>query len=258
MAFGVDDEIQMIQTRPTRGGSTRDFVFSNVGAHVTEAGTLPSLETEKGVVSDHMCVEIAISMPKGKDFTYIRKTTRKRMASADERLADNMHLRQWENDQGVGIDGLVQQFAVGVGQLKDKHFPLQMIRRRSNKHPWVTNGIRRRAKRKKRMFRRMGRSEGWKRAEKSMSREIVTVVGRRAWSVMDLFPGKGELEFGAEVIDFFAGDGGDEPPNTLPSVPQVAVAMSHPTPSHLSHKLLTRGLEILKSPRSRACSEIIR
>ena len=77
-AFDVDGDIRAISTGPTRGENTLDVVFSNVGECVKNAGVLPPLETESGATSDHNCVEISVTLPQLKKFTYIKKTTRRR------------------------------------------------------------------------------------------------------------------------------------------------------------------------------------
>ena len=172
-AFDVDDQIALVETGNTRGDTTLDLVFTNAARHVVLARARPPLETETGMKSDHCCVEIALSLPKTKNFTYIKKTTRRRTASADTRFAEDMRQQPLLGDGGPGVDGLVRHFTEKVEVLTDKHFPLQTTRRRSNEHPWITNGIRRRAKRKKRLFRRTGRLAAWKRAEESMLRERI-------------------------------------------------------------------------------------
>ena len=246
-AFDVDGDIQAIRTGPTRGENTLDVVFSNIGEYVKNAGVLPPLETESGTVSDHKCVEISAALPQGKKFTYIRKTTRRSSEAADTRFAEELRGVNWGAESGAGPDSLVLEFTEKVGQLTDKHFPLQTIRRRSNEHPWITNGIRRRAKRKKRLYRQTGRSEAWKRAEESMLREVASkrqqfvdkilnlpsknyyaavkqLAGhdsKKSWSVLDLFPGVKVEAAGRQVLDYLAGVGGDEAPSELPEVPQV-------------------------------------
>ena len=187
-AFDVDDQISLVGTGNTRGDKMLDLVFTNAAQHFVFAGTRPPLETESGIVSDHRCVEVALSLPKTKSFTYIRKTTRRRTASADVRFAEELSQRPPVGDGG-GVDGIVRRFTEGVRGLTDKHFPLQTTRRRSNEHPWITNGNRRRSKRKKRLFRRTGRSAAWKRAEESMLREIAIKKQEFVEKMIDL-PGK--------------------------------------------------------------------
>ena len=55
---------------------------------------------------------------------------------------------------------MVQEFEMKIATLTDKHFPLQTARFRSNEDPWITNGIRKRAKRKKQLY-----NSAWKRAD---------------------------------------------------------------------------------------------
>ena len=245
-AFDVDDDISQIETGLTRGNSGLDVVFINIRSNIQKTAVLPPLETEEGVVSDHMCVEVAAVVPTVKIFTYIRKTTRKRSASADARFDHDLRDLDWAEVHHGDVDGRVQCFVDKISTLTDTHFPLQTTRQRSNEHPWITNGIRRRARRKRRLYRRSGRFDAWKRAEENMIREVTQkrqefvekilhlpsksyyaavkqLSGpdtKKAWSVTELFPGSADSEVGKYVLDYFAGVGGDVAPSPLPVIPR--------------------------------------
>ena len=264
-AFDIDDQFTLVETGNTRGDKALDLVFTNAAQHVVLAGTRPPLETESGISSDHRFVEVALSLPKTKSLTYTKKTTRRRTASADARFAEELSLRPPVDDEG-DVDVIVGRFTEGLMGLTDKHFPLQTTSRRSNEHPWITNGIRRRAKRKKRLFRRTGRSAAWRRAEESMLREIASKKqefveklidlpgrnyysavkqlagcdGSRSWSVLDMFPGQTELEIGTKILDYFSGVGGDEPPSPRPPVAPVDDAGLGPFDAGRAEDLLRR------------------
>ena len=127
----------------------------------------------------------------------------------------------------------------------DINFPLQTIRARSNEDPWITNGIRRRAKRKKRLYKRTGRSEAWKRADLRLEREVAKKkqefvdmladapgksyfsavkklsghTAKKTWEVSSLFPDAGPGEVGSIILDYFASVRGNDPPSTWPHIP---------------------------------------
>ena len=59
-------DIGEVQVRATRGSGAIDCVFTNFGAEVLEAGTLPLLQPdspEEGAPSDHRVVFITTELP---------------------------------------------------------------------------------------------------------------------------------------------------------------------------------------------------
>ena len=233
-AFDVDPDITLLPTPPTRGTSTLDLVFANIPDLVDYAEVRPPLETEQGIPSDHGCVHVEATIPKQKNFVWMKKTTRKRSDSADERFAHDLDQTIWDFTPAEAPDAMVQKFEQKIAALTDVHFPLRSTRVRSNEDPWITNGIRRRAKRKKRLYKRTGRSEAWKRADERLEREVAQKkqefvdalvdapdksyyaaikklsgpTAKKPWEVTELFP---DVDLGtarAEVLDYIASVGG--------------------------------------------------
>ena len=95
-AFDVDPDITLLPTPPTRGTSTLDLVFANIPDLVDYAEVRPPLETEQGIPSDHGCVHVEATIPKQKNFVWMKKTTRKRSDSADERFAHDLDQTIWD------------------------------------------------------------------------------------------------------------------------------------------------------------------
>ena len=171
-AFDIDGDISLVPTGPTRGANTLDLVYSNVQEAVKLSEVVCPLETVQGVPSDHACVMIELEFPQSKDFTWIRKTTRKRSDSADRRFGDEMRDTDWSFLSTTDPDVAVEQFERTLQKITDSYYPLITIRRRSNEDPWITNGIRRRVKRKRRLYRRCGRTRAWKKADDDLQAEI--------------------------------------------------------------------------------------
>ena len=129
--------------------------------------------------------------------------------------------------------------------ITESHFPLISVRQRSNEDPWITNGIRRRAKKKRRLYRRRGRTAAWKKTDADLQADIsekrqefvekllqdpaknyyraVKQLGapgtKREWSVRDLFLGDSAQTAGAEVLEFFSNVRGDGQPMEIPPTP---------------------------------------
>lgn len=113
--------------------------------------------------------------------------------------------------------------------MTDKHFLWRTFRRRSNEHPWITNAIRSASKKKKRLFRKEGRSRAWRRLTSDLEREtrrkreeyvdnaisdgksgkdffaafrkLSRLGSVSLWSVGDLFPRMGDEDVCREVIE---------------------------------------------------------
>ena len=170
-AFDINHSIELVPSGPTRGTSTLDLVFTNVRDMCRRVSVHPPLETKTGTLSDHRCVMVEVAVQQTKEFTWIKKTTRKRTESADERFAEDLGITDWgslpaDPDDALGV------FESVIQSSTDSHFPLISVRQRSNEDPWITNGIRRRAKKKRRLYRRRGRTAAWKKADADLQADI--------------------------------------------------------------------------------------
>ena len=142
---------------------------------------------------------------------------------------------QWQDGCGRSPDKLLGEFDEEIARLTNKHFPLIDLRKRLNKKPWITNGIRRRAKKKKKMYREQGRSQAWKQADARLQVEInlkkqefvedvleasprnyyeavKQLSGqdpKKTWDVLQLFPDNSPAKAGEKILDFFSSVGGD-------------------------------------------------
>ena len=264
-AFDIDEDFSLIRSGPTMGENTLDKIDTNGGDLVGEVEVLPPLETETGICSDHGCVKVGVEVPQKRNFTWIRKVTRKRTQSADARFVEQMKLTDWkEKLDGLSVDEMVEAFEATDGKLTDDNYPLVSTRRRSNEDPWITNGIRRRAKRKRRLYRRSGRTRGWFEADEALQREVeklllepernyyqaVKRLGNPnksdQWLVLELFPGARVEEAGDAVLEFFSSVGGDEPPSILPEIPRTTDAGLGPF-DHSRVEALLRAHKKVKS-----------
>ena len=123
----------------------------------------PPLATREGVESDHRCVIFSGSVKREKDFTWLTKTTRKQTDKAVETFARRLAATNWDSlmpDNSLP-DDLVESFEGYTGKLVDELFPIKTTRIRSNEPPWVTDGIRRVSRLKKRVYKSEGKSRLW-------------------------------------------------------------------------------------------------
>ena len=221
------------------------FVTGDLNGRDIQPDVRAPLETEAGTMSDHGCVHVEAVVPTTKNFTWTKRTVRKRSDSANERFAQDLRGTQWNFGHEDSPDQLVHTFEGTIAALTETHFPLHTIRARSNEDPWITIGIRRRAKRKKRLYRRTGRSKAWKRADLRLEREVAKKkqefvdmladapdksyfaavkklsghTAKKPWEVTALFPDVGPGEVGSVILDYFSSIGGNDPPSAWPHIP---------------------------------------
>ena len=224
-------DVVQINRDPTRGDTCLDILFCN--APGLASTTHAPLETPTGVKSDHLCVVFSGNLPKAKDFTWIRKTTRKHSDEAVAEYGRRLGEADWETilPPYLGPDELVDRFQSWAAKHTKELFPWKTVRMRSNKPPWITDGIRKLARQKRRVFRREAKSNLWKQLQARQDRLIeaslasyVDNISRDGpctrkyfasikklaspstaedWSLPDLFPGMTGKQAGEEVAKYF-------------------------------------------------------
>ena len=222
-------DIQQINHDPTRGNSCLDIVFSN-SSHATPS-TWPPLETPDGVKSDHLCVLLKCREQQPQTYKWIKKKVRKQTDKACAKFVEEVKSLDWMATFGDDDDpdSLVEKYERTLGGIVDRLFPWVTVKQRSNEAPWVTQGMRRLGKKKRRVYKREGKSRLWhvlqqksddlqlqsrdqyvdkatKAGPKAYYRAVKNLAcnGKQSeWNVMDLFPGKTIQEAGRSVSSFF-------------------------------------------------------
>ena len=166
---------------------------------------------------------------------------------------ESLELLDWSHLDELGAEEAVREFKERIGSLTDRYFPFKTFRRRSNEKPWITNGIRRKSKRKTRIFRKRGRSASWRELARNLEEEVrnskeacvddaiekggngkdfYAVVKKLSgpgstsgWSVRDLYPGVTDVEICERVTDYFSSVGGKEPGRPLPGSEKVPMGL---------------------------------
>ena len=230
-AFDDFNDIRQCNFEPTRGVNCLDIMFSN--ATVDKVSTWPPLETDGGVGSDHQCVVFDIKEERVRNFTWIRRTTRKHTEQACIQYGAELDKVDWhaELPPSMPVELMLDRFNEINGEITDRLFPLRSVRIRSNEDEWITEGIRRLSRSKRRVYKREGKSLLWHRLDAEMdakmeqskadfvarakasggnSRQYLAAIKSLAskekpkeWSVCDMFPGKSEEEVGNEVTEYF-------------------------------------------------------
>ena len=227
------DDIVRINSEPTRGDACLDVLYSN--ARIASHAVWPPLETNAGVKSDHNCVVFNIEQEKPRAFTWKRKTVRKFSEKAAAAFGNEMRNVNWSQVMAPGAspDALLETFETITQESINRLFPMKSVRYRSNEAPWITNGARRLANLKKRVYKRESKSPLWHtldgklqelierskasfvaKAKKAgpQSRtffEAVKVFSTHSsatpWAVDELFPDTPPEEVGDKVASYFTG-----------------------------------------------------
>lgn len=224
------NDVVQINYSPTRGTSCLDIVYSNAD-NLTQS-TWPPLETREGVQSDHLCLVFSGQYVKERNFTWVTKTARKHTEQALYQYGLRLRDANWDNilPAHLSSDELVERFQAWTTALTDELFPMMSMRVRSNEDPWVTNGVRRLARKKNRVYKREGKSRLWHQLQARMDHLIeqskseyvdnieksgstkqyfaaVKALGTAAknneWKLTDLFPGKDDQQAGEEAAAYF-------------------------------------------------------
>ena len=234
------ETFHQIKTGPTRGANQLDKIFVNIGGSAPRAVVVPPLETEEGLPSDHSGIVVRIPFEKTKGFKWIKKTMRKRTEQGTAAYLEELADIHWGDLEALeDVDEMVRKFEETTARLTDKHFPLKTVRMRDNEHPWITDGIRAKWKKKMRIFKKYGRGAAWKRFDARLTQHIMdkkrefvekvvsdgnngksfhaaikklTRPGKAPWNVTDLFPGKDEAQASEEILRYFSEVGGKEEP----------------------------------------------
>ena len=129
---------------------------------MVSSGTVPPLETDHSL-SDHRIVHMTTELPRREAFEW---TTYSYRHFTEEAQADFGHwiiTKDWSDVLlATGSNDKARLYQAHVDAAMDKFFPLRTVRRKSSDLPWINKAIRKRIRRRRRVYRREGRSELWK------------------------------------------------------------------------------------------------
>ena len=133
------------------------------------------------------------------------------------------------------VDEKVDIFSSMLDSLVDKHFPMKALKRRTDDKPWITDRIKKMITKRRRLFRRKGKCEAWRRLKKAtdqaikwqkrqywqkkakgcesvnnknwwkVTRSLMSDKEKPAWDPTSLRPGDEEKEVADWMAEFFAG-----------------------------------------------------
>ena len=229
-AFECFPDIKRVNHEPTRGDACLDILYTNA-SNISSAVSHP-LVSAQGIESDHACVVFDLAEPRVRNFVWQTKFRRKYTDKACEEYGNRLLRTDWDLVlTGSDPDHLVDQFENYTAALTDELFPLRKVRRRSNEKPWVTDGVRRISRQKKRVYKREGKSRMWERLQEELTakldhsrsqfvqkarsggmntgayfravKQLSDLPDSSPWDVGSLFPGSDAAEVGRKVAGYF-------------------------------------------------------
>ena len=227
-AYSVHAGFWEVESANTRGNEKLDVVVTNVDSRWVQASVHPPLETDLGTKSDHGVVVVGAEIKSKKNFEWVKVRARKRTKKSTEAYVEELNGIDWTCLAG-STEEMVATFHGILDGLTNMHFPVQTFKRRSNSDPWMTNGIRRRLKKERRIFRIQGKTTSWKAHKKETLRRIAekkhefvesasehgtaafyravkhlsTKDGPQRFDIMSLFPHGDEMRAATEIRDYF-------------------------------------------------------
>ena len=230
-AIGNYADIIQVNSAPTRRNICLDVLFSN--PNVTSHAVWPPLETPTGIKSDHDCVVFRMEQEVIKDFSWTRKEVRRLSEEAAAKFGEEMGRIDWDAALPVesGPEAALEEFERITGEAVNRLFPLQSIRFRSNEPPWISGGVRKLTKQKKRVYKREGKTRLWhildhrmqvllsdnksdfvseakkegpqSKAFFKVAKALSTKSAPAPWQVSNLYPGLSPEQVGDNITSYF-------------------------------------------------------
>ena len=231
-AFEDFPNIKQIIHAPTRGNATLDHCYTNLQQN--RVSICAPLFDKEGVESDHaICLinsKVEITHKYEKQVFWSRKYT----VEGQEKFGECLINHNWSYIQGLSPEESVKALTEKLAEWQDRFLPRQKHVVRSCDKPWVTKRIKRLIRRKKRAFKRWGKSQsyynkacvaenetkankirfmnkvkqniaqdndvrGYYKAIKLLKTEEV----QKPWDVCSLFPGISHEQIANKAADFF-------------------------------------------------------
>ena len=166
-------DMVQINTQPTRKEENLDVLYCNFIHDITELQTRPPLETRGGIRSDHDCVFGSFCINHVHVFEKKKIYVRPRTKKGEEKFKHLIIMHDWEEVLSASTPTTkVEMLNNTLEQFMDLCFPQKIFCIKSSDDPWINKEIKRLIKRRKREFKKYGRSERWKSLKKLTNDKI--------------------------------------------------------------------------------------
>ena len=157
---------------PTRGDRSIDRSLVNFGRAIKESGTLPPLETEDGLLSDHK-IAWAKSEFQSQPKNYITYTYRAFTETGAAGFLQALQTQDWSTVYEATSSSLkVEKFQELLEVLMAANFAMKTTVRRESDPPWINDSIRKLWSKRRKIYDSQGRSPIWKKLKKKADKLI--------------------------------------------------------------------------------------
>ena len=214
--------IKQIQLGPSRGQAHLDVCFSNLAEQVRHSMVVAPLEDCEGNKSDHHIVVAKAAVEKFHKFVKKKFTSIKYTEEGEARFGELLGGTDWGFLDDAHPDEAVDKFDNLLSNYVNVCFKPITHTIKSTDKPWVTRRIRRLLRRKKRSFKRNGKSNDWRNRRDYADDEILlnkkrffekvkgnavkllqTEEAPNPWSISSLFPGDSDDVIADKAAAFF-------------------------------------------------------
>ena len=167
-------DLREVHVGPTRGDRAINRLFCNMTSGMSASGTVPPLETAPegdgpSSRSDHLVTYMTTKLPRREAFEWVTYTYRQYSDEARDAFGGWVVLHDWmEVITAEGSHEKAVAYQATIDSAMDRFFPLRTVRKKSTDLPWMTKGIKKKIRRRKRIYRKEGFSLVWRRLKKTI------------------------------------------------------------------------------------------
>jgi hypothetical protein len=166
-------DLSVLITGPTRGSATLDKVACNMIEEVVNIMVREPLCTEEGSFSDHKTIFVHASLIHEHKFRVRKIEVRKRSARGDDVFKERIISQDWTAVTNKSAPNeMVKCLNDTLRVIMDESYPKVKITVKDTDPPWITLAIRRKVKKKKKVFLKQGRSDKWKALHKETQKMV--------------------------------------------------------------------------------------
>ena len=160
----------------TRGDRAIDRMFCNFQSGLVESGTVPPLETEGDEEvrrSDHRIAFFKTELRHKKAFEWLQYSYWHCTEEAEKEFREWVVMHDWGDVvNACGSNAKTDIYQKTVAWAVEKFFPLKTTKRKSTDLPWINRKIKKRIRRRMKIYKKQGRSALWKKMKKDTDRLI--------------------------------------------------------------------------------------
>ena len=277
--LAIFPSLRLLETGATRGNAVLDQVITDLD---TVVRIRPPLTDINGMSSDHAVMLCTGSFPNNHHFTTREFQVRKTMKDSQEKFGRLVLATNWECVRKDSSSLSAQAFYDVIRAYYDHCYPMVTIKKRSTDLPWVNKKYKKLSRRKKRLFRRRGKCNAWRRVQQICAKELkncqasyidrvekrveetnntkafyeaIKLLGAhdppKRWSVRDMFPDEDDADICERAADFFNQISAEFTPVSKPIRPEN-LESSCP----LRHQISAR-LRHFRKPKSQVEGDIL-